>query len=183
MTDDEFKAFLESPECKYLHVRKLDDGTWAGIIKFFHTWGICTEINMVGYGRRYCYTTEAQAIAEFGKMQSLDDIPEGWERRLPEPFYFTIVGFEGAPHSIGSCMTERDIITHANFQTYSDKGEMPLDKPSDENLKEAVKILNSDGRKLEIFNTATEMEAFIVRADTLGLGGEARRAAIGFHYL
>jgi hypothetical protein len=174
MTDDEYKAYLEETG-EYIHVRKLDDGTWAGIFRFIYTWGICTELDMTGYGRRYCYTSESEAVKELDKMKSLEDVPQGWERRLPEPFFFTIVGFDGKASSIGSCLTEREVIDHANFQAARDGDySQPFGKPSEKNLQAALNLLNSKGRVLELFNIGDEGPAFIVRAGTIGLEDEAR---------
>lgn len=173
MNDKDFKKYLE--ENGYFNVRKFPDG-WAGIAKFAFTWGICTELDMTGYGRRYCYTSEAEAVKELDKMKSLDDIPEGWERRLPEPFYFTIVGFRGRQSHVGQCMTEREIIDQANSYSiaYGLKADRP---PNATTVREALALLNMDGGVLEAFKVAEEAPAFIARAAMLGLGQEARALA------
>lgn len=178
MTDDEMKAFFEENE--YTYVRKLGDG-WAGIFNFMFTWGICTELDMTGYGRRYCYKDKQQAIDELAAMQSLDDVPKGWTRRLPEPFFLTIGGREGQPFIIGQCLTEREIITNARLTSFMDGEEQYLDLENltDTTVEDALKSINSEGRVLEVFRIPTEIPAFLERAKALGLDheGEAENVA------
>lgn len=185
MNDEDFKAYLRETG-GYTHVRKLDDGTWAGIFQFIFTWGVCTELNMTGYGRRYCYKSESQAIGELGKMQSASDVPQGFERRLPEPFYFTIVGYEGIPHTIGQCMTERQLITHANLAGPLGRADAPLDHPSPENIDKAINMINTGAARFEAFNVDSQAEAFLLRAKELGLAyeaGQVIKSVIQFKFL
>lgn len=174
MNDEDFKAYLEGSH--YSNVRKFPQG-WAGITKMMFTWALCTELDMTGYGRRYCYTSESRAVAELGKMQSLDDVPEGWERRLPEPFYFTIVGFQGRHSHVGQCMTEREIIEQANRYSIAHCLKVADRPPNATTVREALTLLNTDGGVLEAFNVAEEAPAFIARAEFLGLGQEAKALA------
>jgi hypothetical protein len=172
--DEQFEQYLRNQG--YINVRRFEDG-WAGITRMMFTWALCTELDMTGYGRRYCYTSEAQAVAQLDKMQSLDDVPEGWERRLPEPNFFTIVGFHERHSHVGQVMTEREIIEQANVYTIAQCHKIALRRPQATTVREAVAMLNTDGGVLEAFNVADQAQAFIARAEFLGLGEEARALA------
>lgn len=167
MNDEDFKAYLE--EQGYHHVRKLPDG-WVGIWPLMFTHALCTELDMSGYNRRYCYKHIDDCEREIEKMQSVGDVPDGWIRRIPEPFFFTIVGRGDHAH-IGSLMTEREIVSAAIVQA-------PFPKPSHlweitPSIDEALKHLNGEGRIFEIFDVGTEWRGFLVRAETLGLREDA----------
>lgn len=169
MNDEDFKAYLE--ESGYHHVRKLPDG-WVGIATMMFTHALCTELDMTGYNKRYCYEYKADCEREIEKMQSVGDVPEGWTRRLPEPFFFTIVGSRDHAH-IGSCMTEREIVTAAVLGAEESKPyHLWKTTPS---VDEALTYLNGEGRLFEPFDTGSEWRAFLVRAETLGLKDEAEK--------
>lgn len=167
MNDQDFRDYLFEQD--YTHAKKLPDG-WVGITSFIHTYALCTELDMTGYNKRYCYVNKADCVREYEKMQSVGDVPEGWIRRLPEPFFFTIVGRGDHVH-IGSVMTEREIVTAAVVGAGEQKPyHLWETTPS---VDEALKHLNGEGRLFEIFDTGTQWRAFLVRAETLDLREEA----------
>lgn len=169
MSDRGFKAYLEGSG--YSNVRKLPDG-WAGVTRQIFNWALCVELDMSGYARRYDYDDLQKCLIELGMMSSVHDVPEGWARRVPEPFFFTIVG-RGDHLHIGALMTEREIVTAAVMSAEGAKPYHLLDvTPS---VDEALKRLNGEGRVFEIFDTGTEWRAFLVRAETLGLQDEASK--------
>lgn len=165
MTDDEFRAHLT--QNLYINIRKLPDG-WVAIMPQIFNWALCVDLDDSGYPRRYDYDDLDRCRAELEKMGSVHDVPVGWTRRLPEPFFFTIVGYEDERH-LGECMTEREIITHAELAGYMTTRTMT--RPA--TLDEAVQILNEGNRAFEIFDTATQKLFFIGRAECLGFGKEA----------
>lgn len=73
-SDADKKAFFENSY--YHHVRKLADGTWAGILELAYTAAICTDLNDDSqFHYRWCFKDRDMAITELDKMQSYDTIP------------------------------------------------------------------------------------------------------------
>lgn len=167
MNDDEFKAYLEGQG--YHHVRKLNDDAWVGITKMLFTWALCIELDMSGYNRRYCYTSQARAEEEIGKMNVIEDIPTGWLRQLPERQFFTISGVKGFPLTIGPIMGEGDIIDEAMVRTrYEGR---PWNE--DATLEEALAELRHEGRVFETFPIPDGARDFSERATAIGKNEEA----------
>ena len=172
MTDEEFQAFLEANG--YLDIRKLPDG-WVAIAPQIFTWVLCVGLDAGGYARRYDFDELALCRAELEKMTSIEDIPAGWTRQMPEPFFFTIVGYQENALHIGDCKTEREIMDAANFQHYCIDGTMPFDNPSGESFKAAMARLNQEGRVFEAYDTGTQAPLFLERARAIGLEEEAAK--------
>ena len=80
MTDDklleEIKALGD-----YQDVRALDDGTIVGMGNLMFTKAIYMDLNLYGWGRRFCFQDRALADAEFKKLQTGDEEPVGWIAR------------------------------------------------------------------------------------------------------
>lgn len=69
----------------YLDVRQLPDGTIIGFGKLLYTTAIHIDMDLWGWGHRYCFSDRALAHAEYCKLQSGDEIPTGWIAQRPEP--------------------------------------------------------------------------------------------------
>ena len=82
MDDDQFRAFLTKDG--YEHIRKLDDGTWVGIVPLMFSVGLCMGLDRIGWDRRYCYEDRALAVAEIAKLERGDQVPQGWIAKRPQ---------------------------------------------------------------------------------------------------
>ena len=67
----------------YLDIRKLDDGTVIGLGKLLYTTAIYMDMNVCGWGQRYCFNDPKRAAAEYQKLKSGDEIPTGWIAQRP----------------------------------------------------------------------------------------------------
>ena len=79
MTDkllEEIKALGD-----YQDVRALDDGTIVGMGNLMFTKAIYMDLNLYGWGRRFCVQDRALADAEFKKLQTGEEEPVGWIAR------------------------------------------------------------------------------------------------------
>lgn len=67
----------------YQDVRQLDDGTIVGIGRLLYTTAIYMDLSLWGWGQRFCYDKAELAVAEYRKLQTGNDEPEGWIARRP----------------------------------------------------------------------------------------------------
>jgi hypothetical protein len=65
----------------YQDVRALDDGTIVGMGNLMFTKAIYMDLNLYGWGRRFCFQDRALADAEFKKLQTGEQEPAGWIAR------------------------------------------------------------------------------------------------------
>lgn len=65
----------------YDDVQKLDDGTIIGIGNLLFTRAIYMDLNLYGWGRRFCFEDRPLADKEYAKLRSGDDEPSGWVAR------------------------------------------------------------------------------------------------------
>jgi hypothetical protein len=65
----------------YLDVRALEDGTIVGMGNLMFTKAIYMDLNLYGWGRRFCFKDRALADAEFKKLQTGEQEPAGWIAR------------------------------------------------------------------------------------------------------
>ena len=65
----------------YQDVRALDDGTIVGMGNLMFTKAIYMDLNLYGWGRRFCFQDRALADAEFKKLQTGEEEPVGWIAR------------------------------------------------------------------------------------------------------
>lgn len=80
----EFAKMLE--ENGYTHVRVLDDGSVAALLRLMFTTSICVDINWDSWASRYCFKDPAMALEQLNLMKSPDDVPTGFiARRGYEP--------------------------------------------------------------------------------------------------
>jgi len=82
MDDEQFRAFLIKDG--YTHIRRLDDGTWVGLVSLLFTTGLCIGLDRFGWERRYDYEHPVHAITELLKLERGDQVPQGWIDRRPE---------------------------------------------------------------------------------------------------
>lgn len=62
----------------FLDVRELEDGTIVGLGRLLFTTAIYIDLDIWGWGRRYCFEDSALAQEQYQRLQSGDDIPQGW---------------------------------------------------------------------------------------------------------
>lgn len=84
-----------APECKgdlvarikelgcghYLDVRELKDGTIIGVGRLLYTTAIFMDMNLSGWGGRFCFEDHELALSEYRKLATGDDEPTGWIAR------------------------------------------------------------------------------------------------------
>jgi hypothetical protein len=79
--------FIERMEEQgYSDVRKLPDGTYAGLIRLLYSVGLCTRMDEVGYSRRFCFNSLGEAKAALSDLEAWDGEPEpgSYIARRPE---------------------------------------------------------------------------------------------------
>lgn len=80
MTDAQFLLMLQ--ENGYQCVRREKNGDWSGLMPLAFTWAIVTDLNMTGYGDRWCYKTYTQAREALEAWDGTGE-PDGWHRHPP----------------------------------------------------------------------------------------------------
>jgi hypothetical protein len=75
--------FVYKMECEnsYERCKKLEDGSYATLLKLMYTTAICLDVTDSGYDARFCFEDRSKALEEFDKLKSCDDVPEGWIAR------------------------------------------------------------------------------------------------------
>jgi hypothetical protein len=69
----------------YAVVRRLPDGSIAGLMPLLTTLAICLGVTRTcAYERRFCFRDRELAAIRYTELQSEDDTPEGWHARRPE---------------------------------------------------------------------------------------------------
>jgi hypothetical protein len=68
----------------YLELRLLDDGTIVGIGPLIFTTAIYIDMDVYGWGRRYCFDSHAKAVEQYRLLQTGDDAPVGFIASRPE---------------------------------------------------------------------------------------------------
>lgn len=86
------KEFSETLKQKgYDCARKLEDGSWTGLLPADSAWELHTGIDAFGPRKRFIYAEHSGASLWFGRLEFMDDEPEDWVRKVPVPRYFTIL--------------------------------------------------------------------------------------------
>lgn len=86
------KEFSETLKQKgYDCARKLEDGSWIGLFPADSAWELHTGIDAFGPRKRFIYAEHSGASLWFGRLEFMDDEPDGWIRKVPVPRYFTIL--------------------------------------------------------------------------------------------
>lgn len=65
----------------YREVRLLEDGSIIAIGDLMFTRAIHMDVDMLGWGRRFCFENRGLADAEFHRLTSGDEEPVGWIAR------------------------------------------------------------------------------------------------------
>lgn len=65
----------------YLDVRELQDGTVVGVGRLLYTTAVYVDMDIWGWGKRFCFEDRDRAIQEYRKLQTGDDEPTGWIAR------------------------------------------------------------------------------------------------------
>lgn len=65
----------------YLVVDFLRDGTIIALGDLLFTRAIYIDLNLYGWGKRYCFDDRDLAAEEYAKLQTGDDEPTGWIAR------------------------------------------------------------------------------------------------------
>lgn len=68
----------------YIRPRQLADGSWAALYRLFTTMSIVMGMDEFSWKYRFCFKSDAKAVEEFEKLQTVDDIPEGFVSHRPE---------------------------------------------------------------------------------------------------
>lgn len=80
MTNEELLAEIKSLG-DYLDARLLEDGSITAIGNLMFTRAIYMDVDINGWGRRFCFQDRALADAEFQKLKNEDQEPTGWIAR------------------------------------------------------------------------------------------------------
>jgi hypothetical protein len=65
----------------YLVVDFLKDGTIIGMGDLMFTRAIYIDLDLNGWGKRFCFEDKDRAVEEYAKLQTGDDEPTGWIAR------------------------------------------------------------------------------------------------------
>ena len=65
----------------YLVVDFLRDGTVIGMGDLMFTRAIYIDLDLNGWGKRFCFEDKDRAVEEYAKLQTGDDEPTGWVAR------------------------------------------------------------------------------------------------------
>jgi hypothetical protein len=65
----------------YQVVSYLKDGTIIGLGDLMFTRAIYMDMDLNGWGKRFCFENKDRAVEEFAKLQTGDDEPTGWIAR------------------------------------------------------------------------------------------------------
>ena len=76
MSTDELVAYIRK-HGEYREVRALDDGSIAALGELMYTRAIYLGLDRYGYSARFCFENRALAKAEFDKLKTEDDEPQG----------------------------------------------------------------------------------------------------------
>lgn len=81
---DDVTEKLRHPDYGFVGAKRLDDGSYAAIVRLFTTVAICTGVSTWGYERRYCYKNLNLCLEAYEGLKGQADVPEGWIARRPE---------------------------------------------------------------------------------------------------
>ncbi|CAB5224443.1 hypothetical protein UFOVP393_80 [uncultured Caudovirales phage] len=81
MGDDEALRSRIQQLGNYLVVDFLRDGTIIGLGELMFTRAIYIDLDLNGWGKRFCFEDKDLAFEEYMKLQTGDDEPTGWIAR------------------------------------------------------------------------------------------------------
>ncbi|MBB2915898.1 hypothetical protein [Cupriavidus alkaliphilus] len=73
MDEAKFAAWLA--QNGYTQVRRLPDGSYAGVSRLLFTTALYIGLDVWGWERRYCYESERDALAALAALETSDDEP------------------------------------------------------------------------------------------------------------
>lgn len=74
-TDEEMYQFLKAN--MFTHVRKIEDGTFVGIIRLMFTHAVCTDITFDSpYAYRWCFESLTEAEHFIDTIKEFDEVPK-----------------------------------------------------------------------------------------------------------
>jgi hypothetical protein len=79
--EDLLKRIKELGGGSYQDVAYLRDGTIIGIGDLMFTRAIYIDLDLNGWGKRFCFEDKDRAVEEYAKLQTGDDEPTGWIAR------------------------------------------------------------------------------------------------------
>jgi hypothetical protein len=65
----------------YIDVRMLEDESIVAIGELMFTRAIYMDVDLLGWGRRFCFENRDLAVVEYAKLQNGDMEPQGWIAR------------------------------------------------------------------------------------------------------
>lgn len=68
---------------EYIDVKTLEDGTVVGIGELAFTRAIYFDMDLAGWGRRFCYEDRELALLEYQKLTDGDTEPQGFIAQRP----------------------------------------------------------------------------------------------------
>lgn len=84
MTEDGLLTEEEARAQGYGHVRTLPSGEVAGLFPFMFTVGLCVGFNAFGYRTRFCFESEAEALAALEAWDGTGFPPGWWIKQKPQ---------------------------------------------------------------------------------------------------
>lgn len=81
MGDDEALRSRIQQLGNYTVVDFLRDGTIIGLGELMFTRAIYIDLDLNGWGKRFCFEDRALAVEEYMKLKTGDDEPTGWVAR------------------------------------------------------------------------------------------------------
>jgi hypothetical protein len=82
MNDEALLDQIRERGCgSYQVVSYLKDGTIVGLGDLMFTRAIYIDMDLNGWGKRFCFEDKGRAAEEFAKLQTGDDEPTGWIAR------------------------------------------------------------------------------------------------------
>lgn len=82
MTNEDLIAQIKLAGCGSYHdVQMLEDGTIICLGDLMFTRAIHMDMNLNGYGRRFCFDDHLLAETEYAKITTGNDEPTGWIAR------------------------------------------------------------------------------------------------------
>lgn len=109
---DDFTAWmLKDNEGMFIGAKRLQDGTYTGIMHLAFTEAICLGVTKGGVEKRYCYdrSSSTDMLLAFDNITSFDDDPVGWIASRPKAQEEDFQPLETAPK-------DGTTIRLANFQ-------------------------------------------------------------------
>lgn len=80
---DGFTAWMLE-EGSFIGAKRLDDGTYVGVLPLLFTVVICVGVSEnTSYDRRYCYDSLTDCLQAFQELATGNDQPSGWVATRP----------------------------------------------------------------------------------------------------